>query len=176
MHRERTGCGLGRNTTRAGAFGGACKRICKLRDERPCRPRDCDDYAVCTKARSLLQRNSPNRLQRHWPKQAGFQRLIGRSPVMPGREGKSTGRRRLVVENPLRPFRQSKSVPFPVRRQLFVADQAIGPIVRDANLQIVRAGLARPVISTRNGGFHRMPRSSPLSFTCARFFTRPRFR
>src|SRR5665647_2693266 len=73
--------------------------------------------------------NQFSRAQHHRADQSRLQQRRIFCPVMPRREGQSASRAGLAVEEPLRPRLELLAIPLAIRRQLFVANQPVGPEV-----------------------------------------------
>ena len=68
---------------------------------------------------------------------AGGLELVVFVPMVPCREGDTARGARFAFLEPLRPCLEGDAAPFDVRRELFVADEAVDPAVRHFNSQIV---------------------------------------
>ena len=68
---------------------------------------------------------------------AGGLQLVVFRPMMPCGEGDAARGARFAFLEPLRPCLEGDTAPFDVRRELFVADEAVDPAVRHFNPQIV---------------------------------------
>ena len=69
--------------------------------------------------------------------EAGGLELVVFVPMVPCREGDAARGARFAFLEPLRPCLEGDTAPFDVRRELFVADEAVDPAVRHFNSQIV---------------------------------------
>ena len=63
--------------------------------------------------------------------------------MVPGSEGEPTGGTRLAFQDPGGPGLELFALPFPVERELFVADQSVGPEVGHLDFQSIPAGFDR---------------------------------